>query len=51
MIQAFLERTLKGENKVINFKLPQELQAAVNFKIDNLPCSTCTGLKNLTRQS
>jgi hypothetical protein len=38
MLQAFLERTLKGENKVINFKLPQELQKAVDFKISNLPC-------------
>lgn len=25
MIQEFLEKTLKGENKVIDFKLPKEL--------------------------
>jgi hypothetical protein len=38
MIQKFLETTLKGENKVINFKLPDELNKAVDFKITKEPC-------------
>ena len=38
MIQNFLEQTLKGENKVINFKLPHELSSTINFEIGDEPC-------------
>lgn len=38
MIQQFLERTLKGENKVINFKLPKELMDTIDFNIQQEPC-------------
>jgi hypothetical protein len=38
MILEFLETTLKGENKVINFKLPAELKAVINFDVDGRPC-------------
>lgn len=38
MIQEFLEKTLKGENKVIDFKLPEELSQLINFKVGAEPC-------------
>jgi len=38
MVLEFLEKTLKGDNKVINFKLPADLQAVINFNVDDQPC-------------
>ena len=37
LIQSFLERTLKGENKVIHFKPPKELRESINFNINDEP--------------
>ena len=34
----FLEATLKGENKVINLKLPDELKSLVDLSIKDEPC-------------
>ena len=34
----FLEETLKGDNKVINFKQPEQLKEAIDFDVKDEPC-------------